>query len=104
MKSSETLGIRRTAYAHSTLSKKFLLLLLVFLLSFSSEREKEDVKLAQTYFYRGYIEFTQGNYKDAIAEFGRSYLADVEGYYGELSYLYIRHVLRMAFLQRLPQP
>ncbi|MDW8066165.1 MAG: hypothetical protein RMI50_00640 [Aquificaceae bacterium] len=89
MKSSETLGTRRTAYAHSTLSKKFLLFLLVFLLSFSSEREKEDVKLAQTYFYRGYIEFTQGNYKDAIAEFGRSYLADVEGYYGELSYLYI---------------
>jgi len=69
--------------------KKILVLLLIFLLSFSAEREKSNLKLAQTYFYRGYIEYTQGNYSDAIGEFSKSYLADKEGYYGELSYLYI---------------
>lgn len=82
MRSLEGHGIR-------LIVKKILVLLLIFLLSFSAEREKSNLKLAQTYFYRGYIEYTQGNYSDAIGEFSKSYLADKEGYYGELSYLYI---------------
>lgn len=82
MRSLEGHGIR-------LIVKKILVLLLIFLLSFSAEREKSNLKLAQTYFYRGYIEYTQGNYSDAIGEFSKAYLADKEGYYGELSYLYI---------------
>ena len=69
--------------------KKVFVLLLAFLLSFSAEKEKSNLRLAQTYFYKGYIEYTQGNYSDAIGEFSKAYLADKEGYYGELSYLYI---------------
>ncbi|MFN3599082.1 MAG: hypothetical protein ACK4VK_05025 [Aquificaceae bacterium] len=71
------------------LTKKFLLLMLIVLLSFSMEKEKSNVKLAQLYFYRGYIQYTQGNHRDAIKEFSSAYLADRDGYYGELSYLYI---------------
>ncbi len=69
--------------------KKVFAFLLIFLLSFSAERERSSLKLAQTYFHRGYIEYTQGNYLDAIGEFSKAYLADRMGYYGELSYLYI---------------
>lgn len=53
------------------------------------EIERENIRLAQIYFYKGYIEYQQGNYSDAISEFSRSFLSDRQGYYGELSYLYI---------------
>ncbi|MCS7307588.1 MAG: hypothetical protein NZ526_03440 [Aquificaceae bacterium] len=82
-------GTKPTVYRFSIVVKKLLALMLVLLLSFSAEKEKTNVNLAQTYFYKGYIEYTQENYSDAIREFSRSYVADAEGYYGELSYLYI---------------
>ncbi|MEN3028489.1 MAG: hypothetical protein ABDH29_04600 [Aquificaceae bacterium] len=89
MRISEVSGTKPTHYRFNLLSRKLSLLLLVLMLSFSSEREKDSLRLAQTYFYGGYIEYTQGNYPDAIREFGKSYLADKGGYYGELSYLYM---------------
>ncbi len=89
MKSSEVHGTGPIVYRLDLLAKKVLVLMMVFLLSFSTEIERENVRLAQTYFHRGYIEYQQGNYPDAIAGFSRSFLADRSGYYGELSYLYI---------------
>lgn len=89
MRNSEVHGTGPIAYRPDFLAKKVLVLMMVFLLSFSTEMEKENIRLAQTYFYRGYIEYEQGNYSDAIAEFSRSFLMDKQGYYGELSYLYI---------------
>ncbi|MEJ5339336.1 MAG: hypothetical protein ACK42C_04030 [Aquificaceae bacterium] len=89
MRNSEVHGTGPIAYRPDFLAKKVLVLMMVFLLSFSTEMEKENIRLAQTYFYRGYIEYEQGNYGDAIAEFSRSFLMDRQGYYGELSYLYI---------------
>lgn len=89
MKSSEVHGTALVVYRLDFLARKVLVLMMVFLLSFSTEMEKENIRLAQTYFYRGYIEYQQGNYSDAMTEFSRSFLTDRQGYYGELSYLYI---------------
>lgn len=89
MKSSEVRGVGLIAYRLDFLAKKVLILLMLFLLSFSMEIERENIRLAQIYFYKGYIEYQQGNYSDAISEFSRSFLSDRQGYYGELSYLYI---------------
>ena len=89
MKNLEVPTTKYTTYKVELIVKKILLLMLVALLSFSMEQEKSNIKLAQTYFYRGYIEYTQGNYRDAIREFTYAYLTDRDGYYGELSYLYI---------------
>ncbi|MDW8032287.1 MAG: hypothetical protein RMH93_01935 [Aquificaceae bacterium] len=89
MRISEAPGTKPTHCRLNLLSRKLSFFLLLLMLSFSSERERDSLRLAQTYFYRGYIEYTQGNYPDAIREFARSYLADKEGYYGELSYLYM---------------
>ncbi len=89
MRSLETHGTNHIAYRVDFILRKLLVLLMTFLLSFSIEGEREDLRLAQTYFYKGYMEYEQGNYNDAISEFSRSFLADKQGYYGELSYLYI---------------
>ncbi|WPM31648.1 tetratricopeptide repeat protein [Hydrogenobacter sp. T-2] len=89
MKSSEVRGTGPIVYRLDLLAKKILVLMMVFLLSFSTEMERENIRLAQAYFHRGYIEYQQGNYPDAIAVFSRAFLADRSGYYGELSYLYI---------------
>ncbi|RMH81251.1 MAG: hypothetical protein D6674_00800 [Acidobacteria bacterium] len=89
MRSSEKAGKENIHFKTETLAKKLLLLVFTFLLSFSSESERTDIKLAQSYFYRGYIAYSQGNYTDAIANLGKSHSLDKSGYYGELSYLYI---------------
>ncbi len=89
MKSLEGRGTSPIVYRLDLLTKKILVFMMVFLLSFSTEMERENIKLAQTYFHRGYIEYQQGNYPDAIAEFSRAFLSDRSGYYGELAYLYI---------------
>ncbi len=89
MRSSEVHGTGLIAYRFDLLARKILILMMVFVLSFSTEIERYNTNLAQAYFHRGYIEYQQGNYSDAIGEFSRSFLADRAGYYGELSYLYI---------------
>lgn len=88
MKNLETPGIRLTAFRLNPFIKKLLILLFSLFLSFSMEKGG-DTRLAQIYFYRGYTEYTQGNYPDAIINFSKAYLSDKEGYYGELAYLYI---------------
>ena len=89
MRNLDILGIRFIIYRLEHIAKKLFTLVLLVFLSFSAEKEKSDIRLAQAYFYRGYIQYNQGNYRDAMAEFFNAYLSDREGYYGELAYLYI---------------
>lgn len=88
MKSLEKPGIEHIPFNLNRIINKILLFFTLFLTSFSTELERRDLRLAQSYFYRGYVEYQQGNYREALVYFSRALSADRDGYYGELSYLY----------------
>ncbi len=88
MRSSGRSSTRATALSTlSRLGKKLLFLLTAFVFTFSTETQDTDI--ARSDFFKGYMSLQNRDFSGAIQNFSQAYMRDREGYYGELSYLYL---------------
>ncbi len=76
-----------TLLTHGKITRKIVILLVIFILSFSAERL--DASSAKLYFSQGYENLQNRNYIEAIQDFTKAYTSDRYGPYGELAYIYI---------------
>ncbi len=84
---SKRSSTQSTSLTQGKITRKIFFLLLIFILSFSTERL--DASSAKLYFSQGYDNLQNRNYMEAIQNFTKAYTSDRYGPYGELAYIYI---------------